>query len=113
MVTSRQARIEPHSYFAAGSVDPTEVRKPTVRRFGRSDRRAQGGRPTLRSITPTRATSSLAASVDPTDARKDSAALVMMFDLSHLFVSRGDRRASVGRVLSLSKPVDPGEPLNA
>jgi hypothetical protein len=25
------------------SVDPTEARKPTVRRFGRSDRSAQGG----------------------------------------------------------------------
>ena len=37
--------------------------------FGRSDRRAQADRPTLRSIRPTRATTSLAASVDHTEAR--------------------------------------------
>jgi hypothetical protein len=32
------------------SVDHTDARKATVRRFGRSHRRAQGDRPTLRSI---------------------------------------------------------------
>jgi hypothetical protein len=37
------------------AVDRTEARKATVRRFGRSDRRAQGDRPPLRSITPKRA----------------------------------------------------------
>jgi len=36
----------------------------------RRHRRAQGGSPMLRSIRPTRATTSLAASVDHTDARK-------------------------------------------
>ena len=36
---------------------------------GRSDRSAQGDRSILRSIRPKRATTSLAASVDPTDAR--------------------------------------------
>jgi DNA-directed RNA polymerase specialized sigma24 family protein len=50
------------------SVDPTDARKATVRRFGRSDRSAQGDRSTLRSITPKRATTSLAASVDHTEA---------------------------------------------
>jgi hypothetical protein len=42
---------------AVASVDPTEARKATVRRFGR---------PT----TPTRAKRPFDASVDPTDARK-------------------------------------------
>jgi hypothetical protein len=37
--------------------------------LGRSDRSAQGDRSTLRSIRPTRATTSLAASVDHTEAR--------------------------------------------
>jgi hypothetical protein len=36
----------------AASVDPTDARKATVRRIGRSDRRAQGDRPTHRSIRP-------------------------------------------------------------
>jgi hypothetical protein len=41
MVTSRQDRIEPRSDSQAASVAPTDARKATVRRFGRSDRRAQ------------------------------------------------------------------------
>src|SRR5208283_4938161 len=36
----RAERIEPRGYSPDASVDPTEVRKATVRRFGRSDRSA-------------------------------------------------------------------------
>src|SRR5215469_6378042 len=50
------------------SVD-AEARREARRCFGRSDRRAQRHPWLLRSIRPTRATTSLAASVDPTDAR--------------------------------------------
>jgi hypothetical protein len=59
-VASTVARVGPTIPTRAGrladaSVDPIDGRKVTVRRFGRSDRRAQGDRPTLRSIRPTRA----------------------------------------------------------
>src|SRR6516164_832853 len=37
--------------------DDTDARKAVLRRFGRSDRRAQADRPTLRSIRPKRAVS--------------------------------------------------------
>jgi hypothetical protein len=40
-VTNAQNGVEPQAYFEGASVDPTDARKPTVRRFGRSDRRAQ------------------------------------------------------------------------
>jgi hypothetical protein len=42
--------VSQHRALADASVDPTDARKATVRRFGRSDRRAQGDRSTLRSI---------------------------------------------------------------
>jgi len=45
------------------------VRRLALRASVRRHRRAQEGSPMLRSIRPTRATTSLAASVDPTDAR--------------------------------------------
>jgi hypothetical protein len=49
------------------SVDQTDARKATIRRFGRSDRGAQVDRLTLRSI-------------DPTDARNpDSCRLLIAF----------------------------------
>jgi hypothetical protein len=57
MVASIHNRIESRSASPAASVDPT-------------DRRAQGYRSTLRSITPTRARRPFDASVDPTEARK-------------------------------------------
>jgi hypothetical protein len=50
---------------AALSAQPTVALRASVRRH----RRAQGGRSTLRSIRPKRATTCLAASVDPTEAR--------------------------------------------
>jgi hypothetical protein len=51
-----------------------------VARFGRSDRRAQGDRPTLRSITPTRAARLVDASVDPTEARSQPCELTAHFE---------------------------------
>jgi hypothetical protein len=36
-----QTRVSPRGQFPGTSVDPTDARKATVRRFGRSDRRAQ------------------------------------------------------------------------
>jgi hypothetical protein len=54
------------------SVDDTDARREARRCFGRSDRSAQGDRPTLRSIRPKRATRPFDASVDPTEARKDA-----------------------------------------
>jgi hypothetical protein len=81
-------RVGPTTPTRAGrlydaSVDPTDARKATVRRFGRSDRRAQGDRSTLRLITTTRAARLLDASVDPTDARK----------VTVRYFGRSDRRA--------------------
>jgi hypothetical protein len=52
------------------SVDPTEARNDTLGCFGRSDRSAQGDRPTLGSIRPKRARRPSDAWVDPTEARK-------------------------------------------
>jgi hypothetical protein len=40
MVTSKQARIEPRSYFHDASVDPTEARNDILGCFGRADRSA-------------------------------------------------------------------------
>src|SRR5208283_4525331 len=37
----RSERIEPRTYFADASVDPTDARNATVQGFGRCDRRAQ------------------------------------------------------------------------
>jgi hypothetical protein len=53
------------------SVQKVVLRSFCVRRSDDTD--AQGDRSTLRSIRPTRATTSLSASVDPTDARKNMA----------------------------------------
>jgi hypothetical protein len=50
------------------SVRRHDAREATVRRFGRSDRRARGDRSMLRSIRPTRARRPFDASVDPTEA---------------------------------------------
>jgi hypothetical protein len=38
MVAGIQARVEQRGCFSDASVDPTDARKATVRRFGRSDR---------------------------------------------------------------------------
>ena len=38
----KHARVEPRGYLPAASVDQTDVRKATVRRFGRSDRSRVG-----------------------------------------------------------------------
>jgi hypothetical protein len=42
-VTGEQDGVEPRACFEGASVDPTEARKATIRRFGRSDRRALAG----------------------------------------------------------------------
>ena len=56
------------------SVDPTEARKATVRRFGRSHRRAQADRPTLRSIRSKRAVSpALTRTIAPSAAVLEAA----------------------------------------
>src|SRR5215467_8102936 len=52
----RIEHIELRSHFPDASVDHTDARKATVRRFGRSDRRAQRHPWLLRSIRPKRAT---------------------------------------------------------
>jgi hypothetical protein len=51
---SRTGGIEPRSDFPDASVDPSEARKATVQRVGRSERSAQGDRSMLRSIRPER-----------------------------------------------------------
>ena len=49
-VTNAQSGVEPQAYFEGASVDPTDARKPTVRRFGRSDR-SNLGRSIKRALT--------------------------------------------------------------
>src|SRR6516162_5422715 len=50
------SETRPCQSLATAPADPTEARKPTVRRVGRSDRRAQRHPGLLRSIRPKRAT---------------------------------------------------------
>jgi hypothetical protein len=69
--------------------DDTDARTATVRRFGRSDRRAHGDRPTLRSIRPTRAALGV--------SRANIEAFVYRRSWKHLLSRRGGIGAEIGR----------------
>jgi hypothetical protein len=61
----------------------------------------------LRSIRPTRATTSLAASVDPTEARKTTVARVGRLHRSALRLTEGSRPRSAARLSSWAKMPTP------
>jgi hypothetical protein len=102
-------RRERLAYRRASSREDTPVLR-SVRRhrsrlirgyFGRSDRRAQGDRSTLRSIRPTRARRPFDASVDPTDARFDPCGRIRLLfgrspiEQGHTPGRTGRRRAAI------------------
>ena len=93
----------PHGRVRRKGTESTLGTGGRVARFGRSDRRAQGDRPTLRSIRPKRARRPSDASVDPTEARK---ATVRRFGRSHRSANEiVSRDATSGAIGSSVQPI--------
>ena len=96
---STQDRIGPRSYFPAASVDPTDARKATVRRFGRSDRRrlpnAEVQRPAERGPPGGQRQQGCVASVSRVNTARGTSALRFVqptYFASHLLAHGADIR---------------------